>query len=348
MREKHFRAIFSLGFAIAFAANLVSQTNVRPATPNASAETMKLLEFIYSISGKKTLTAEHEYMYKMSQSTDSISKLTGKYPAIWGGEFGFSDERHDVDNIKYRPWLLDEIIIQHSEGALITLTYHQASPVIGEPCDFKDGVQSKLTPEQYKELLTPGTKIYETWRGMIDKLAGMFSELQKRKIPVIFRPYHEMNGGWFWWSGTPGDSCCIKLYRQLFDYLTVKKGLTNIIWVWSPSSQKNNLMKDYYPGDKYVDIVGFDIYPSKDNATPEETFSTETYNTLLNFAGNKPMVIGECSTMPTIEILKKQPRWAWMMCWVELIFAGNTKENIIKNYNSDITITRDELKDMMK
>jgi mannan endo-1,4-beta-mannosidase len=315
-----------------------SQTSLS-VNSNATSEAKAMLKYIYSISGKQTLTALHEQLYVMSKNTDSIAKLTGKYPSIWGGEFGFSDERHDIDNIKYRPQLLEEIIKQHAAGAMITITYHQAPPTIGEPCDFRPGVLGKLTAEEYHDLLTPGTKIYNTWKGMVDKLAGLFKNLQDKNIPVFLRPYHEMNGGWFWWSGKNGDSSYIKLYRQLYHYLTDQCKIDNLIWVWSPTNQHFNL-NEYFPGKEYVDIFGFDIYPPHKGATAEETFKQNAYDTLLSFASGKPIVIGECSTMPTIEILGKQPEWAWMMCWVDLTFKGNSNEDIRKIYNDKRIISR--------
>jgi len=341
MRKKIVLSI-AIVFFLEIIQTITAQKPALPVNSNATKEAKALLKYIYTISGEKTLTAEHEQLYIMSKHIDSIAKLTGKHPAIWGGEFGFSDERHDIDNIKYRPRLLAEILKQHAEGSIITMTYHQASPAIGEPCDFKPGVIGKLTPEEFRDLLTPGTTLYGTWKGMMDNLALLFQTLQEKGIPVLFRPYHEMNGGWFWWSGINCDSCYIKLYRQMYNYLTHQCKINNLIWVWSPSSQ-NFKLKEFYPGDNYVDILGFDIYPPHRDAKPEETFKQDIYDTLLNFASGKPIVIGECSAMPTPEILEKQPRWAWMMCWVDLIFKGNSNEEITRIYNDKRIITQESI-----
>ncbi len=76
-------------------------------------------------------------------------------------------------------------------------------------------------------------------------------------FPIIFRPWHEMNGFWFWWGShncTPEEY--IKLYRITVDYLR-SLGLKNILYAWSPDTR---LTMEYYPGDDYVDILGLDIY----------------------------------------------------------------------------------------
>ena len=339
------RKFLMVGLIVCTLFSVKAYSQVTLVNKNASPEAKALYSYIQNIAGKQILTAQHEQLYEMSQSSDSIYKITGKYPAIWGGDWGFSDERHDIDNIKYRPKLLEEILKQYAKGSIITMTYHQSTPVTGEPTDFNPGVMGKLTPEQYKELLTPVTKMYESWKVMVDNLAGLFKTLQGKNIPVLFRPYHETNGGWFWWSGAKGDSCSIKLYRQLYNYYTNTLKLNNLIWVWSPSDQ-NYFFAEYYPGAEYVDILGLDIYPPWKNkeCTINDIFRQETYDTILKFAQGKPITIGECSTMPTVEIFEKQPKWCWMMGWVGSTLKGNSKEALIKLYNSKRVATRDDVK----
>jgi mannan endo-1,4-beta-mannosidase len=81
--------------------------------------------------------------------------------------------------------------------------------------------------------------------------------LKEFGFPVVFRPWHEMNGGWFWWGSqniTPDEY--ISLYRITVDYLR-EKGIRNVLYAWSPDTRATF---DYYPGDDYVDILGLDIY----------------------------------------------------------------------------------------
>jgi len=317
---------------------------VNPVNPKTSSEAVKLLKYIYSISGKKTLTGQHEYMGRMSVVTDKIKEITGKYPAVWGSDFGFSDERHDIDNIKYRVRLVDEIKKQHNSGAIITMTYHQANPVIGEPCLFESGVISKLTDQQWKDLTTPGTEIYEAWRKQMDIVAEILKKVQEAHVPVLFRPYHEMNGDWFWWGGHKGSEGYVALYRQLFHYFTEHHELNNLLWVWA-SDRPWPGVEDFYPGDDYVDILGSDIYPVKDHP---EIYRQEWYERMVGLAKNKPLALSEFSVLPSDETLKKQPRWVWMMAWADLLLQTNTKEEILRIYNSPKTLTRENLPKRMK
>jgi mannan endo-1,4-beta-mannosidase len=313
--------------------------SVKPVNPEESVEGRQLLKFLYSISGKKTLTGIHNYLGKMSESTDSAFKITGRYPAIWGGDFGFADSTHDIDNIKYRHLLVDEIKKQYARGSFIILTYHQANPAIGEPCPFEGGVVSKLSDKQWKDLITPGTQLYLAWQKQMDLFASYLTQLRDARIPILFRPYHEMNGDWFWWGNRPGDSGYIALWKQLFNYFTKVKKLDNILWVWTTDHPWEGIEK-YYPGDDYVDILGSDIYPIKDTTI---IFRQEWYDRMKKLANGKPLALSENSVLPTEEILHSQS-WVWFMSWTCWGFDKNAEE-VKKIFNSHSVITLENLPD---
>lgn len=318
---------------------------IDPVNPDASSEAVKLLRFLYSIAGKKTLTGQHDFLGRMSLVTDKVKEITGRYPAVWGSDFGFSDERHDIDNIKYRVRLVDEIKRQFDSGAIITMTYHQANPVIGEPCLFQGGVISKLTDLQWKDLITPGTKIHSAWQKQMDIVAEILKKVQEPHIPVLLRPYHEMNGDWFWWGGRKGPEGYIALYKQLFSYFTEHHKLNNLLWVWSPDKPWQGV-EDFYPGDDCVDILGADIYPMKDKDA--EVYPQEWYDRMVGLAKNKPLALTEFSVLPSEETFRKQPGWVWMMAWADLLLRSNTKETIMRFFDSQRTLTQEELPEYMK
>lgn len=302
---------------------------IKMANPDASPEARQLLTFLYSISGKKTLSGMHNVIGRMSVNTDKVYEITGQLPAIWGGDFGFADSTHDIDNIKYRPLLVPEIKKQYNRGAIIVLSYHQANPAIGEPSPFEGGIISKLTDDQWKELLTPGTPLYEKWRAQMDLLAGHLTQLKDAHIPIIFRPYHEMNGNWFWWGGRKGDDGYIALWKQLFNYYTQHHHLNNIIWAWTPDKPWAGV-EAFYPGDEFVDVLGCDIYPMKDK---QEVYPQEWYDRMKKLAGDKPLALTENSVLPDPKLLKKQP-WVWFMSWGEMLFQNNTEAEIKRFYNA--------------
>jgi mannan endo-1,4-beta-mannosidase len=88
-------------------------------------------------------------------------------------------------------------------------------------------------------------------------MAGGLSELKDAGVVVLWRPFHEMNGGWFWWGAQDFDDF-IRVWRHMFDYFSQTKGLDNLLWVYGPNHGQNTAK--YYAGDAYVDIVGLDAY----------------------------------------------------------------------------------------
>ena len=302
----------------------------RPINPNATPEARHLLKYLYKIKGKRTLSGMHNVLGRMSTNTDRVQQLTGKYPAIWGGDFGFADSTHDIDNIKYRPLLVPEIKRQHARGAIIVLSYHQANPAIGEPCDFQGGIISTLTDAQWQELLTPGSPLYQKWAAQMDLLAGPLEQLQAAHIPVIFRPYHEMNGSWFWWGGRPGARGYLALWQQLYTYYTAHHHLNNLLWAWTPD-KPNPGVENYFPGRKNVDLLGTDIYPRKDSAAV--TYPQRWYETMHRLAGGKPLGLSEHSQLVAPEQLKQQP-YVWFMSWGEMLFNANKPAEIKQIYDS--------------
>ena len=311
----------------------------RPIDPKATPEAKRLLKYLYRVQKRhQTLTGMHNVLGRMSTTTDQVRALTGRYPAVWGGDFGFADSTHDIDNIKYRPLLVPEIKRQHQRGAIIVLSYHQANPAIGEPCAFEGGIISQLTDAQWQELLTPGTALHGQWRAQMDLLAGYLQELQAAGIPVIFRPYHEMNGGWFWWGGRPGPAGFQALWRQLYAYYTGHHQLHNLLWAWTPDKPQPGVAA-YFPGRAQVDLLGTDIYPRKDSA---DTYPPRWYDTMQTLAAGKPLGLSEHSVLPTPAQLRRQP-YAWFMSWGEMLFNANSAAEIRRVYALPRVLTADEV-----
>jgi mannan endo-1,4-beta-mannosidase len=297
-------------------------SSVKPVTKNASPEAVALLQYIHDISGKHTLTGQHNYPNTKDASTITAAKVYGKTPAIFGQDFGFAAPG-DKDAVTARPDIIAEVKRQYEKGSIITLCWHAVPPTADEPITFMPrrgtltnrlaSVQGHLTDEQWNELITPGTELNKHWCEQVDVIAGFLKQLCDAHIPVLWRPYHEMNGDWFWWGGRRGEHGTTVLYRQLFDRLVNYHKLNNLIWIWSVDrpTLPERQFADYYPGKNYFDIAALDVYHSD--------FQQSYYDDLLKLADGKPIALAEVGPPPTIDVLEKQPKWAWWMLWAEMV-----------------------------
>lgn len=317
---------------------LGADKQIKPVTPNASPEADSLLNFIYSISGKNILAGQHVNPLYGSLQLPAVQKQTLHYPALFGQDFGFS-EPGTWDGINYRQQIVDEAIRRYNEGFIITIMWHAVRPIEDEPVDFRKSIQGKLTSQEWDSLITSGTAINERWKSQVDVIAWFLKQLKYAGVPVLWRPYHEMNGGWFWWGAKPGENGYRKLYRMLYDRLVNFHGLNNLIWVFNANEIKIGVdtYTPYYPGDDVVDILATDVYT--------QGFDTTNYNQLLKLAGQKPIALGEVGQAPPLSKLKDQPRWTWFMLWgAPPGFGGMEASKYFQEvYKGEQVLTHDKL-----
>jgi len=314
-----------------------SDKNLKPVTPNASPEAKALLDFLYRISGKYILTGQHNYPNTRDRNSQFASKYIGRTPVVWSTDMGFAKEG-DTDSYLARPDIVEEAKRQHQIGSIITICWHAVPPTADEPVTFRPepgkvapeslaSVQGQLLDQQFKDVLTPGTELYNRWAAQVDSIAFYLKKLQKARVPILWRPYHEMNGNWFWWGGRTGKYSTRALYRQLFDRFVHHYKLDNLIWVWSVDRphQPDMYYSKYYPGNEYLDVLALDVYG--------RDFKQVYYDSLLALSKGKPLVLGEAGNPPTLDLLDKQPNWAFYVTW-----AGMVRNTLKKEYNVLMTL----------
>jgi len=307
-----------------------------PVNPNASKEAIDLLQYIHEISGKNILTGQHCAPLIGSTRLPVVHRNTQKYPALFGQDFGFSYPGY-WDGINYRQNIVDEAIRRYEEGFIITIMWHAVPPTQDEPVTFRESIQGELSEEAWQDLITPGTEIHERWKSQVDVIAWFLKQLRYAGVPVLWRPYHEMNGGWFWWGKKEGEDGYKKLWRMMYDRFVNFHKLNNLIWVFNTNEFKAGVdpHETYYPGDDVVDIVATDVYT--------EDFSKENYDMMVELAGDKPMALGEVGKIPDLEQIQSQPRWAWFMAWGDFGSFGNDRGSNLEVYKSEEALTHDEL-----
>lgn len=214
------------------------------------------------------------YKWNEEANRSDVYDVTGTYPSVFGWDF------LDIASFQRNSWFDNEANIirklaadAYRRGAINTFSWHYWNPILSKS-NGQDGVANGLNASfYYKDApspavsrILPGGDYNDVYKKSLDRIADFVSSLKAddgKLIPIVFRPFHELDGDWFWW-GAP--YCTAQEYKDLYrftvTYLRDTKGLHNILFAFSPD--RNYSTADQYmaryPGDEYVDILGSDNY----------------------------------------------------------------------------------------
>ncbi|ADY53514.1 Mannan endo-1,4-beta-mannosidase [Pseudopedobacter saltans DSM 12145] len=230
--------------------------------PNATKETLAVYKSVKGLLGKKILFGHQDDLaygvrWKYEKNRSDINDIVNDYPAVFGWDIG-GVEFEKPENLDKVPF---EKIISfakevYKKGGINTISWHLANPV--------SGGSAWDTTKAVVDILPKG-KLHNDYILWLDRVAGFLNRFETAdgtKIPVLFRPFHELNGAWFWW-GRPHCSKdeFITLWRFTVDYLKNKKHLHHLIYVFNTNSfNGEDEFLERYPGNSYADMVSFDIY----------------------------------------------------------------------------------------
>jgi mannan endo-1,4-beta-mannosidase len=313
------------------------QKTFKPVNKNASPEAKALLATLYSINGKNIISGHHNGSGPdLNRWHKYVEDMTGKSPEIWGSDFGNYYREGNPES------LINEAVQRYKDGYIVTLMWHTGRPQDNPPFDWATSTQGEMSDQEWKDLTTPGTALHDKWISRTDSIASYLKQLRDLNIPVLWRPYHEMNGIWFWWGDKKGEEGFAKLWKMMYDRFVNVHHLDNLIWVWNTNAPRD-LENDeayayelYFPGLDYVDVLAADVY--------HNDYRQEHHDQLVELAGGKLISLGEVGELPTPEILDEQPMWTWFMVWSRWIETHNTPEKVKAIYNDPRTLSHGEVK----
>ncbi|MEO6328867.1 MAG: glycosyl hydrolase [Ginsengibacter sp.] len=247
----------------------------KPIDKKATKETIALYSNLKKLLGKGIMFGHQDdlaygYGWKYEKGRSDIKDVTGDYPSVYGWELGRIelDQETNIDSVPFDK--MKYFIRQaYDRGGVVTISWHLNNPLTGKTAwDPAPGTVASILPGGEKN------ELYKSW---LDKVANFLLSLKGKNgecIPIIFRPFHELNGNWFWWGR---DHCTPDELKQIWhftvSYLRDKNNVHNLLYAYN--TDRFNSAEEYlvkYPGDEWTDIIGFDIYQRKNGPEANNEF----------------------------------------------------------------------------
>jgi len=234
---------------------------------HASNSTKALYDNLKKISQDKVLFGHQDglaYGVKWKEwhkKKSDVNDVCGKYPAVFGwdmSKLGKSELNIDSVDFQHMKEWMKEV---YKMGGINTVSWHFDNFANGGTSwDVQDSLRVVAS-------ILPGGKNHEAYKLKLDHFVDFVNDLEvgfivKETVPIIFRPFHEHTGSWFWWGSnfcTPDEYK--SLWKYTIKYLRDEKGLDNLLYAYSPDIFKDEAhYLECYPGDDWVDILGLDDY----------------------------------------------------------------------------------------
>ncbi len=301
-----------------------------PVDPDLTAEARRILEYLHQVQGKGIPTGISD-VGGGGGGPHNVLHRTGREPAIFYGNMaGF----HPLEPARQRAVLqavTDNCLRWWREkGGIVHLHYHWCWVRPGNPPTAS--YMRNPNPPDLEKMLTPGTDEYQAFHHHLGISADYLEQLAKARVPVLWAPFHEIDGGWFWWTDAAKPENTAALWRQMFRYLVHQRKLHNLIWVYQPAhvahaagkTFEENLAyrRRFYPGTEYVDIASISVYGDRKYkqqgwwGSPWEESYSRAYELLQGIAPGKMLAVGEApALLNPIMAQREGPPWAWCLAW---------------------------------
>ena len=311
-------------------------TMQKPVNPNATKEAVALLNFLQETAGRSIITGQHTQTNEMEELA-YIREVTGMMPKLLGFELlSYSSNINEKDSSEEcltevrenRDTLSTAMRMAKETDVILTFTFHWFSPLGGRDKSF----YAENTDFDAEKVLAPGTEERIAFFRDLDVIAEELLKFQEERIPILWRPFHEAEGNWFWW-GAKGPAVAKELYLLMYRYYIEEKHLNNLLWVW------NCPLREGYPGDDHVDVISMDVYLPEYQKTD---YKAEYEKLIRNTSANKVAALAEVGYLPDMELLSEDKiPWAYFMTWSKEFCIGeqyNTRSALKSVYDSSYSL----------
>lgn len=318
--------ILQITCAAPFTSDEIPQTD-----PNATNSTKALYKNLKDVAPKGVLFGHQDDLaygvtWEKEQDRSDVKDVCGDYPAVYGWDIGWLGiSEYNLDTVYFddmKRWMLEA----YKRGGINTVSWHINNLETGGGSWDKTPAVRHILPDSSK---------HEVYLQRLDAFADFAKSLKpglfKKPIPIIFRPFHEHTGSWFWWGK---GNCTAEEYKQLWrftvEYLRDVKGVHNLLYTYSTDVVDSlDQYLEFYPGDDYVDIIGIDNYHFlKSPQTIDK--SVAMLEMITDFAEEKNKVAALTETglesipmedwftnvlLKTIKNNEKTSKIAWVLVW---------------------------------
>ncbi|MDZ7608081.1 MAG: glycosyl hydrolase [Cyclobacteriaceae bacterium] len=303
--------------------------------------------------------------WKAESGRSDVREVCGDYPGVYGWDISRLGQSENIDSVNFdnmKRWIVEG----YKRGGINTVGWHMEKPVTGSDSWDKTPAVAAILP---------GGQKHEFYKGRLDLVAAFFNSLKGEHgelVPIVFRPFHEHTGNWFWWGrGNCTRDEYVKLWQFTVRYLRDEKQVHNLLWAYSTdqfSSEAQYL--EFYPGDDFADILAYDDYHSIKSINEREKlqYRLKTIVTLaeargkvaaLSETGLEGIPISDWFTnvlLGGIQSDNTERRIAWVLVWRN----ANTKHHyapypghssaadFVEFYNDPSTLFERDLPDMYK
>lgn len=235
----------------------------RPADPQATQATCALYQRLFELRDRGIMLGHQDALayghQRYEPGFSDVYDMTGDYPAVVGWEIGHVElgAPYSLDSIRFDD-MRRGIAATAARGGVSTISWHGDNILTGGStwdCSRNDVVASVL----------PGGTHHDAYLAQLDRVADFLLSLRDARqepIPVVLRLYHEHTRSWFWWGAdfaTPDQYK--ELWRMTVAHLRDTRGVHNVLYAYSPTEVEDEAAYlERYPGDEWVDVVGFDLY----------------------------------------------------------------------------------------
>ncbi|HEY0655565.1 MAG TPA: glycosyl hydrolase [Chryseosolibacter sp.] len=255
-----------LCYALLVTCAMFSPGSAQLVDSRATAETRALFLNLRKLSEKHTLfghqhATEYGHGWYGDENRSDVKSVVGSHPAVIGVDFSGFSGRPENEIETNMAALKKNVVDTYNRGGVISASWHFANPVSNNGFYWVDSVSKPAV-----KYIIPGGASHTEYKKILKRLGSWANSVRGadgRLVPIIFRPYHEFDGGWFWW----GEPHCTKeefvnLWRFTVSYLRDSVGVRNFLYAFSPDNkfETREQFLDRYPGDQWVDLVGVDNY----------------------------------------------------------------------------------------